>query len=481
MCSSLRLTFLGANGVVTGSSTLLEVGDKRILIDAGGMQSNGGVKEFEEVQKFNTRDFEFDVNAIDLVAITHFHQDHCSRVGKLYVENPDLKVVSTEPTAQLSSLNIKDGAFVNTRECERMNRRVAKNRFKPIYTEQDVEDIDSYFNCYDYYDKIYVKQDHEETIYVELLPAGHVVGASHVKVVHKTHFFEKSIVFTGDTSALTSRIPFTKSCKPLGEVDYIVSESTYGDRQHKKNNFKVELKKVMFDTFANNGVVFLPTFALHKSSVILQMVYDIFQEVDKFKDIPVFMDSKMAIESHSYMEFYEKFWDKKWLDKVQKGANKETIWNWKNLKYLNEFSETATLPLDKPCVLISSSGMLSGGRAVFSTSRILSKKNSSIVFTGFTPEGTLAHKIRTTNQKSIAIDKKQTRVKANIHHIPFSGHADGNQLIDYIKTSEEKRLKKIMLNHGDVNSSFFMKRELEKHLKNVDVELPVYGEKIKLY
>lgn len=476
----LRLTFLGGNGIVTGSSTLLEIGDKRILVDAGGLQSNGGIKEFTKAHEFNTREFEFDVNSLDLVALTHFHQDHCSRIGKLFVENPELKVVSTEPTAQLSALNIKDGAFINARECERMNKRVQNGKFKPMYKEEDVENIDEFFQCHDYYDKIYIKQTHEESIYVQLLPAGHVVGASHVKVVHQTQFFEKSIIFTGDTSGLASRIPFTTSCKPLGEVDYIVSESTYGDRIHKKNNFKKELKDIMIKTFDRNGVVFLPTFALHKSSVILQMVYEIFQETERFKDIPVYMDSKMAIESHKHMMNYEKFWDKKWVDRVKKDKSGD-IWNWSNLKYLNEFTETATLPLDKASVLISSSGMLSGGRAVYSTARILPKKHNSIVFTGFTPEGTLANKVLTTDKKSIKVEDKQVRIRANIHHIPFSGHADSNQLIEYIKTSDQKKLKKVFLHHGDFESSFKLMRELNKNLDKVDVEIPSYEEKIKLY
>lgn len=477
----MRLHFLGANKEVTGSSTLLEVAGKKILIDCGLKQSNGGLKDFSETHNFNLRDFEFDINELDYIIITHSHIDHIGRLGKAINENPNIKVISTEPTALLGSLNIKDCAYLSKKECEKMNKRVKSNKFKPIYSEEDVENIEKYFRCYDYNCEILLHHEEFpfEKVTAILKPSGHMIGASVIYIIHETEFFKKTIVFTGDVSGMSSKIPFTKPCEEFGDVDYIVTESTYGDRKHPDENFKERLIEIMRSTFKKNGIVFMPVFALHKSSTILQMLHEIFMTHEEFKDIPVYLDSPMAIESHKTIQRLSGFWDTKWVDKIN--GEKSNVWNWSNLKYLHNFQDTRSLDYEKSSVVLSCSGMLSGGRALYTIQRILPKSKNSVVFTGFTPDGTLAHKLINTEQKTVTIDGKKVRIRSSVYQIPKSGHADINELTEWLKTCDKNKIKKVFLVHGGNESIKSFKTHLKNHLNNVIIEAPEYNEKVKLY
>ena len=477
----MRLHFLGANEEVTGSSTLLEVAGIKILIDCGLKQSNGGIKDFTETHGFNSRDFEFRINDLDYVIITHSHIDHIGRLGKALNDNPNIKVISTEPTALLGSINIKDSAYINTKECQIMNKRSKSNKFKPIYTENDVGNIEKHFRCYDYNNEILLHSNDSpfEEVTATLKPSGHMIGASVVYITHKTEFFEKTIVFTGDVSGMSNKIPFTKPCEEFGDVDYIVTESTYGDRQHPDINFKEELYKVLKETFDKNGIVFMPVFALHKSSTILQVLHEIFNEYDDFKDIPVYLDSPMAIASHKAIKGLSNFWDDKWVDQVN--SEQSDIWNWSNLRYLHDFQDTRSIDCRNSGVVLSCSGMLGGGRALYTIQKILPKSKNSIVFTGFTPEGTMAHKLLNTEKNTISIDGRQIRIRSNVCQIPKSGHADVNELTEWIKTSDKDKIKRVFLVHGDEQSAKSFKMHLKNHLKNVVVEIPKYNDKVKLY
>ena len=473
----MKITFLGANHEVTGSSTLLEFDDTKVIIDIGILQSNQGAKEFQRAYEFNKKKLPYDPKEIDAVAITHAHIDHVGRLPLLLRENPHVKVIATEPTARLSTLNIKDGAYIMNKECDRMNRRLRKNLYTPAYTEEEVKEIGNYFQCYDYHQPIVVKETEKETVTIELIPCGHMIGASSIKVTHATEFFTKTFFFTGDTSGQGNRIPFTKPCPKLDHVDYLISESTYGDRTHEKIDFKKELCKAIKHAVYQSGVILMPVFAIHKSSTVLQMLKEVFDENPEIAHLPVYLDSPMAISSHNIIAKARKFWHKTWL----KRSDKNNIWDWSNLEYLHDFKKTAGLNYSKPMVIVSCSGMLSGGRALFSLEKILPKKKHAVIFTGFAPEGTLARTLLEKQQSSISINGKQTRIRSKIHHIPFSGHADYNELTEWYKTCPSKKFKHVFLIHGAKKSAEYFKKHLQRHLNNTPIHIPEYEESIKLY
>lgn len=485
--SNARITFLGANEEVTGSCTLVEISDKKILIDAGAMQSNGGVAEFRKTFNFNSRELDGILKNVDIAVATHQHFDHIGLFGRIWKDYKNIKVVCTEPVAQLGSINLKDGAYILSKQCALYNKKdKLGSNFEPYYTETDVSDVEDMFHCYDYFDEIYVKDTDKEKITITLLPAGHIIGASSVLIKHKTAHFEKKILFTGDTSALSQRIPFTMAAKPIGDVDYIISESTYGDREHEKIDFKQELTKELRRVFDKDGVVLMPAFAIHKTTALLQLLYEVFEDNPDFDDVPVYIDSKMAIESHLKIKKSQKYWDEKWKNRVNFAG--ENIWNWKNLHYLNDFKETEALKPYGAKIVISASGMLSGGRVLVTLKNVIKRKSNTILFTGYAPEDTLARKLLDSyqlpvrdRQNTVTIEGTCCRFKAVIKHIPFSGHADMNELTEYIKTSNKDRLKQVFLHHGDKRASIKLKRNLIKHLSGVKVIVPKFEEKIKLY
>lgn len=463
----MKLQFLGGNHEVTGSSTLLQIGGLNILIDCGIVQGQGGLVEFEKRHNFNTREFEGDINKLDYIILTHAHIDHIGRLPILLKQNPNIKVIATKPTAKLAKINLQDCAYLNAQECERYNKKSKSRRkkFKPIYTENEAIESASHIESYDYN----IEAPLNDKVSIYLKPAGHIIGASMVEVVYREKYFEKKFLFTGDTSALSSRIPFTKPADSLGIYDYIITESTYGDKQHEKINFKEELYNSIKDV---KGNVLLPTFSIHKSTVILYFLYEIFKEHPEMDRFEVYLDSPMATKSHEIIRQSKDYWYDKWTDDV---------FNWDKIRFVNDYIESQTLAEGTNRIIVSASGMLSGGRAVTShLSKILSQKNSKIIFTGYVCEGSLAEKILTTTHKTISINGRPVTIKAEREMIHFSSHADKNQLVEFIKTSDKERLKKVFIIHGDLKAQESLRKELQHHLKDVEIIIPKYKDVYKL-
>lgn len=461
----MKLTFLGGNQNVTGSSTLFEIDGLKILIDAGIMQGQGGLREFTNIHRFNTRDFEFDVTELDYLFLTHSHIDHIGRSPLVYKNNPNVKIISTAATANLARLNLQDSAYLNKLECDRWNKKVKSNMFKPIYTMEVANSVASNIRCYDYNTKIVLS----DKVSAYLRPNGHIIGSCAIEIVYKDEYHTKSFLFTGDTSGLTSRIPFTKPANKIGEIDYIITESTYGNRLHDKIDFKAELLKTLRSTKRN---VLMPVFAIHKSTVILQFLYELFQENPELDEYEIYLDSPMATQSHQIISDSKEYWGDKWND---------NLFKWDKVNFVKDFSESQIISTKNRAIILSASGMLQGGRIVTShLPKILSQKDSAIIFTGFACEGSLANKLLNCNQKTVSINGRPTPIRSDIKMIQFSGHADKNGLVEYIKTSDKRKLKKVFLVHGDKNSQSELKNELNRHLDNVEIIIPEYGQTIKI-
>lgn len=470
----MKIQFLGGNKEVTGSRTLLTMPDGlKILVDFGMVQSNLG--QLEETLKWNGRDFEFDVNDIDAIILTHAHQDHIGLLPLLVKRGFKGKIISTAPTAEFCKISLPDSARVMAGDCEWANKRRPKNKLVPLYTEEEAKAVIDLIRCYDYNTEIVLS----DNVTLELLCSGHMLGACMPKFTYKDGYKTKTILFTGDTSAKSSIHPFLKVADDIGEVDYVVCESTYGDRVHKKNNPIEVLAMSIQETCIDRGkTLVIPVFSMQRSSEMLWLLREVYLQNEHFyRKVPIYLDSPMACKSQMVINNNRDYWGEEWLERDKMLTN---LFDWEVINYISDYKESQGLKNGHPKIILSSSGMCSGGRVLQHLESFLPSKGCKFLFCGYQAEGTLGRKILEGKQKSIAVNRKQLIIRSEIEQMEFSSHADYNQLVELLKTSKKGKLKKVFLNHGDIDASTNLKKEIERNLKGVSVKIPKYKDVYKL-
>ena len=265
----MKITFLGASEGVTGSNFLVEAAGKKFIVDCGLFQGNA--KEEDK----NYDDFAFDVNEIDFMLLTHAHIDHSGRIPKLYVDGYRGPVYATKATCDLCSIMLPDSGHIQEMEIEWRNRkrkREGKLGFPPLYTAEDGEKCLELFRPVNYSEFV----DVDENITVRFNDAGHMLGSSIIEVWVKEGDKQEKIVFTGDLG--NNDIPLLASPTMIDSADYLVMESTYGNRLHMRNDEKAEVfLDIIYDTIKNGGNVIIPSFAVGRTQEILY-------ELNKIKD-----------------------------------------------------------------------------------------------------------------------------------------------------------------------------------------------------
>lgn len=472
----MRIKFLGAvkgAGEVTGSRTLLTTPDGlKILIDFGMIQSNLG--SIAETMQWNGRDFEFDVEGVNYLIVTHGHFDHTSAIPLLIKRGFKGKIIATAPTADFCKLSFPDNAKIMASDCEWANKRRPKNKLKPLYIKEEAENAVNYIQCYDYNTEIVLS----DNVSVELLCAGHMLGACMPKITYKDEHREDIVVFTGDTSAKSGIYPFIRIADDIGNVDYIVTESTYGNKTHSKNNPKDILKRAVLETcIDNNKTCVIPVFSLQRSSEIIWLLREIYLEHNELYKIPIYLDSPMAVKAQGIIDRHREYWGCEWLLRDKELTN---IFDWEVVEYIVDYKESQALNNPHPKIILSSSGMANGGRILNHLQSFLPVKGCKVLFCGYQAEGTLGRKLVEGNQKTVGINRKRITIRADVESFSMSSHADKNQLVEYLKTSSKNKLKKILINHGDEDAVKGLYEELTIHFKGVDVIIPEYNREIKL-
>lgn len=469
----MKVTLLGATDEVTGSHSLLEVGDLKILVDVGLEQSN--IRQFAETNAWNGRKPEYDIEDIDYIILTHFHVDHIGRLPFILKDGFRGKVIATAPTAEACEVAFLDTAKIMQSNADMLNKYRRKNKIIPLYDEEDAREALNYIQCYDYNTEIILSNQCK----LELLCAGHVLGASMAKITYSNNGKDKTILFTGDTSAQSEKHPFIRKADDIGDVDYIVSESTYGNRAHDN----IDIEKVLTEHIQNicinnSGTILMPVFSMQRSSQILFMLRKVYLKNKEFYKIPIYLDSPMAIKFQHILHNNKSFWGDKW---IERDSELTSLLDWEVVEYIDSFQESKYLSNKFPKIILSSSGMCEGGRVLFHLSNILPRKTDLILFSGYQAEGTLGRKLLMQEHKSISINREQKIIRAKIDAFSMSSHADYNQITEYIKTTSNKnKLKKVILNHGDTDAKVVFKEHLKQHLDDVEVMIGEYNKKIIL-
>ncbi len=473
----MKITFLGATTGVTGSNFLVEGAGKRFLVDCGMYQ--GQSKEEEK----NYDRFAYNVEDIDFVLLTHAHIDHSGRIPKLYNEGFRKPVYATKATCDLCKIMLPDSGHIQEMEVEWKNKkriREGKNLFNPLYTAEDAINSLEIFKPVKYNEIV----DVAENITVRFNDAGHMLGSSIIEVWIEENGKTEKAVFTGDIG--NNDIPLLGSPTMIESADYLIMESTYGDRLHMRNDDKAEMfLNIVSSTLLQGGSVIIPSFAVGRTQEILY-------ELNKIKDgttdpefiskynvlmnTPVYVDSPLAISATEVFKQNEDLFDDDVKEAIESGDNPLEF---AGLKFTKTAEESKALnESTEPCIIISASGMCDVGRIKHHLKHNLWNPKSTILFVGYQAPGTLGRAI-VNGAKRVKIFGEEIAVNARIEYIEgYSGHADQEWLLNFVYSFFSKP-KQIILVHGEESAKNVLKEKLEE-TTNISVTIPKLGEKYEL-
>ena len=444
----MNITFYGAAQTVTGSCTLLECAGTRLLVDCGLPQ---GADE----KKLGT-DFQFNPEQIDFILLTHAHIDHSGRIPMMVREGFHGAVHSTSATEDLCSIMLADSGHIQEMEAEwtnRKRRRDGKREIEPIYTVDDAKRAMDYFVPHEYNQEFNLT----DSIQVTFTDAGHILGSSSIRIRMKEGSEERTIVFSGDIGNTDQ--PIINDPVLLDDADFVVMESTYGDRQHpipdhpsqRENTVarSAQLADIIETTFKRGGNVIIPSFAVGRTQELLYLIRHIIDHnlIPSIEKIPVFLDSPLAIEAtRVFSRNIEGYFDEDAMKIIEAGDNPLRFPSLTmsvtsdESKKINEFTES--------CVIISASGMCEAGRIKHHLKHNLWSQKNTVLFSGYQAKGTLGRSIL-DGAKKVKIFGDHIEVKAQITRLMgISGHADRGGLIKWI-SNFSSQLRQVFVVHGD--------------------------------
>lgn len=435
----MELMFIGADHEVTGSCHYLRVGDKNILVDYGMEQ---GVNVFENCE------LPVDAALIDYVFLTHAHIDHSGLLPLLYSRGFRGGIYATAATCDLCSIMLRDCAHIQMQEAEWKNRKARRSAgeiIEPIYTMEDADGTIRRLIPCDYEKEITVC----EGVKIRFTDIGHLLGSSSIEVWATENGVTKKIVFSGDIG--NSSQPLIKDPKTTEEADYVVMESTYGDRLHSADrpDYIGELTKILKTTFDRGGNVVIPSFAVGRTQELLYFLRQIKADrlVKGHEDFPVYVDSPLAVEATGIFQKneYECF-DEAAMAFVRQGINPITF---PGLKLAITSDESKEINFDNtPKVIISASGMCEAGRIRHHLKHNLWRPECTVLFVGYQAVGTLGRAI-VEGAKEVKLFGEQIEVRARIMKlVGMSGHADKNGLIGWVE-GFRRRPGKVFVVHGE--------------------------------
>ena len=473
----MKITFLGATKIVTGSNFLVEAAGKKFLVDCGMYQGNA------ELEMKNYKQFDYNPAEIDFMLLTHAHIDHSGRIPKLYNEGFKGPIYAHKATCDLCAIMLPDSGHIQEMESEWKNKkrlRKGQQTFPPLYTAEDAIKSQELFVPVKYDDIIQVA----ENIYVRYNDAGHMLGSSSIEVWTKEDGKKTKTVFSGDIG--NNDIPLLSSPTMIESADFLVMESTYGSRLHVRNNQKAELfLNIVSETIDNGGTVVIPSFAVGRTQEILYELNKIKENTDdaefmrKYKTlmkVPVYVDSPLAISATEVFKQNTDLFDDEIKEKMENGDNPLEF---PGLKFTQTADESKALnESPEPAIIISASGMCDVGRIKHHLKHNIWNPKSTILFVGYQAPGTLGYSI-VNGAKKVTIFGEEFAVNARIEYIEgYSGHADQEWLMNFVY-SFISRPKHIFLVHGEEESQEVLRDKILEET-GIGVSIPEYGETYEL-
>lgn len=466
----MKIKFLGAAREVTGSKTLITLDNgKKILLDCGMFQGKG-----QETDHMN-RDLGFEPREIDHIILSHAHIDHSGLIPYVYKLGFRGSVICTNATRDLCAIMLADSGHIQESDTEMFNKKRARRELapvEPIYVKQDALDCMELFIGTAQNRKFYIS----DTVKVRFTTTGHLLGAGAAVIEITENGKVTKIGYTGDIGRPSSRI--LKAPESFAQVDYLITEATYGNRLHPHIQAAEEdLLRVVKDACVKRGgKLIIPSFAIGRTQELVYSLNNFFND-GRLPKVQIYVDSPLAINATDIFRMHPECFNQQVLDVIDQD---EDAFGFNSLHYVKTSQESKKLNfIKKPCVIISASGMMEAGRIKHHLANNISNPKNTILAVGYCAPRTLGARIL-SGEPEVSIFGTKYAVNATIERIEaFSGHGDYNEMLGYLQCQNKSQIKKTFLVHGDYDAQLFYKeRMIEAGFG--DIEIPESGNEFVL-
>lgn len=460
----MKLTFLGAIREVTGSKVLITTeSGKKILLDCGMFQGKGMDTDAKN------RDIGIDPAELDHIVLSHAHIDHSGLIPYFFKQGFRGSIICTNATRNLCSIMLPDSGHIQEMDVQWFNKKRAKKNLppvEPLYTVSDAESSINLFIGVEYNRRFKIDSD----INVKFTNTGHMLGGAVINLEITENGKKTRLAYTGDIGRPYNRI--LKSPEPFPQCDYLITESTYGDRLHQPmESMKEKFFQIIYETCVEKkGKLIIPSFAIGRTQEIVYLLNTFFND-GRLPNIDVYVDSPLAVNATDIFRMH--------LDGLNEEVHKEMTeekdkdpFGFNRLHYIKKVEHSKALNADaKPCIIISASGMAEAGRIKHHISNNIENPNNTILMVGYCTPTSLGARLQAPDLKEISIFGNMHKVNARIDRIEaFSGHADYKEMIEFISCQNKNEVKELFLVHGDYEvQEAYRKRLIESGFGNVTI------------
>lgn len=465
----IKLSFLGAARNVTGSRHLVEANDVRFLVDCGLYQER-------EFRGRNWEPFLIPPDSIDAVLLTHAHLDHCGLLPKLVREGFDGHVYCTAATSEIAKIILMDSANIQQEDAEFKRKRHQRERRRGPYPEVPLYTTDDAKDCFRLLSPIYYGEPVQigDGVVATFHDAGHVLGSSMIKVMVSQDGEKRTLLFSGDVGRWNK--PILRNPTLFDQADYVLVESTYGDRLHEsQETISDELARVISSTVEASGNILIPSFALERSQEVLYYLNELLIK-DRIPHLVVFVDSPMALSVTEVFQHHTELFDKEMMALIRQG---KSPFDFPSLTMVRTVDQSKAINyIAGSAMIIAGSGMCTGGRIKYHLVRNISRPESTILFVGYQAMGTLGREI-VDGDKEVRILGQKYPVRAKVAQIHgFSAHADRDELFRWL-SALQKPPRHLFIVHGEPEAALRFANLLRERT-GWEISVPEYRDEIIL-